>query len=89
MPLFVYLKRKVRIKLERDGDEVRRCFHVRLGHLPSRVMAGVGRLRLREVRQVTRRERRRDRRDGEREKAERKTTCYAGAMCGSNHGHDE
>lgn len=86
LPLFVYVKRKVRIKLERDGDEVRRCLHVRLGHLPSGVMPGVGWLRLREVRQVTCREWRRDRRNGEREKAKDKKTCDTGAMCGSNHG---
>jgi hypothetical protein len=84
--LFVYLKWKARSKFERNRDEVRRCLHVRLGHLPSRMVAGVRRLRLREVRQVARRERRRDRRHGEHDKAKRKETCYARAMCGSHHG---
>src|SRR5512133_2255112 len=84
--LFVYVKWRARSKFERDRDEVRRCLHVRLGHLPSRMVAGVCRLRLREVRQVARRERRRDRRHGEHDKAKRKETCYARAMCGSNHG---
>src|SRR5689334_14832734 len=86
--LFVYVKWKARSKFEGDGDEVRHCLHVCLGHLPSRMMAGVAgvrRLRLYEVRQVARRERRRDRRDGEHEQAKRKKTCCARAMCGSNH----
>jgi hypothetical protein len=42
LPLFVYVKWKGRSKFERDRDEVRRCLHMRLGHLPPRVMAGVG-----------------------------------------------
>ena len=64
LPLFVDVKWKARSQLERDRDEVRRCLHVGLGHLPSRMMAGVRRLRLCEVRQVPRRERRRHRRNG-------------------------
>ena len=86
LPLFVDVKWKARNQLERDRDEVRRCLHVRLGHLPSRMMAGVRRLRLYEVRQVTRRKRRRNRRNGEREKAKRKEASDAGAMCGAEHG---
>ena len=50
------------------------------------MVAAVGRLRLREVRQIARRERRRDRRHGEHEEAKSKELGDAGAMCGSNHG---
>jgi hypothetical protein len=70
LPLFVYVQWKGRSELERDRDELRRCLHVRLGHLPSRVMAGVDRLRLREVRQVARREGRSDRRHCEQDETQ-------------------
>jgi hypothetical protein len=85
LPLFFYVKWKARSQLERDRDEVRRCLHVRLGHLPSGVMVGVGRLRLREVRQVARRERRSDRRHCEQDETQSQCPGKTGAMGGANH----
>jgi hypothetical protein len=85
LPLFVYVQWKGRSELERDRDEVRRCLHVRLGHLPSRVMAGVGRLRLREVRQVARREGRSDRRHSEQDETQGQRPGKTGAMGCANH----
>jgi hypothetical protein len=85
LPLFVCVKGKARSELERDRDEVRRRLHVRLGHLSSRVMAGVGRLRLREVCQVARREGCSDRRHGEQDETQGQCSRKTGAMGGANH----
>jgi hypothetical protein len=85
LALFVYVKGKARSKLERDRDEVRRRLHVRLSHLPSRVGAGVRRLRLREVRQVTRREGRGDWRHCEHDETQGQRPAKTGAMGGANH----
>jgi hypothetical protein len=83
--VFVHIKQGAGSQVEGDRDQLRRRLQVHFSHLAPGMVAGVCGLRLCEVRQLARRERRRDWRHGEREKAKRKETGYAGATCGSNH----
>ena len=76
---------KARSKLAGDCDQMRRDLQVRFGHLSSRVMTGVGRMRLREVRQITGRERRGDRRHREQQQRERQHSRQTRAMRGADH----
>lgn len=69
-----------------DRDQMRRGLDMGFRQLTAWMMSGIGRMRLREIRQVARRERRRDGRHGEHEEAQRDKPGARRAVREADHG---